>query len=135
MLVLAALTVAVIAIAAVAGKNDEGGGGGGSGTVSEPYTPDLAGIQLGYRPDADNATLKRLASQLDIMEADCPSNTRRNFADYTANVLLQLEDSGIKAKPTEILGDVMQSADLGTTSDCLDLFAAYVILRRHEPEP
>jgi len=53
------------------------------------YAPeeDLAAIELGYRSDADNAKLRRIAYLLDRMEQECPTNTRRQLADFTANVV------------------------------------------------
>lgn len=94
---------------------------------------DLAAIQLGHRPRRSNSTLKRLASLLDILEADCPANTRRDLADLTVNSLRDLEHSGISAaSPTQILGGVLGSEYMGAASDCSRFFKHYVTLRRHE---
>jgi hypothetical protein len=66
------------------------------------------------------------------MQADCPANTRTQLADFTANSLLQLEEVGIDATPTEILADVRESSSLGVSDDCLDVFALYVLLRKDQ---
>lgn len=98
------------------------------------YSPeeDLAAIELGHRPDADELELKRIAYLLDQMEIECPANTRRQLADFTANVILQLEDAGVEAGPIEILSDVRESSSLREFDDCLDLFALYTILRKEQ---
>jgi hypothetical protein len=98
------------------------------------YAPeeDLAAIELGYRPDADNSTLRRLTYLLDRMEEECPANTRRQLADYTANTILQLKDVGVTAEPIEVLSDVRESSTLQAVDNCLDLFALYTILRKEQ---
>jgi hypothetical protein len=92
----------------------------------------LAAIQPVQRPDRLDSTVKRLASMLDILEADCPANTRRDLADLTVKSLHELERSGISASPTQILGGVLGSSDIGALSDCSRFFARYVTRRRHE---
>ncbi len=92
----------------------------------------LAAIQLGRRPDHVNSTVKRFASMLDILEADCPANTRRNLAEFTVESRRDLHVSGIAATPTQILGGVLGSSDIGAFADCSRFFARYVTLRRHE---
>lgn len=92
----------------------------------------LAAIQLGRRPDHVNSTVKRFASMLDILEADCPANTRRNLADFTVTSLRDLHDSGISATPTQILGGVLGSSDIGALADCSRFFARYVTRRRDD---
>lgn len=96
------------------------------------YTPeeDLAAIELGYRPSSDNSTLQQIAGILDNIEADCPANTRRQLADFTANTIQVLDDAGISATPTQVLVDVQQSSSLGAFRDCLDVFALYAQLRK-----
>jgi hypothetical protein len=91
---------------------------------------DLAAVELGFRPDSDDPTLLRIARELSAMAADCPSNTERELADYTANTLLQLEDAGLSPTPSEILADVRQSTSLREFSDCLDVFVLYATLRK-----
>lgn len=105
----------------------------------EPYGPetgnadpngpegDLATIELGSRPSSDDSTLNLISSLLDTMESDCPSNTRRELADYTANAYQKLNGA---ATPTEILQDVSKSTDVQAFSDCLDVFVQYVLLRQ-----
>lgn len=103
-----------------------------SGTESgnaDPNGPegDLATIELGSRPSSDDSTLDLISSLLDTMESDCPGNTRRELADYTANAYEKLNGA---ATPTEILQDVSMSTDLQAFSDCLDVFVQYVLLRQ-----
>jgi hypothetical protein len=74
--------------------------------------------------------LLEIASLLDAMESDCPTNTRRELADFTANTLEELAGVGITATPTEILRDVGMSTELGALGDCLDAFVYYVTLRQ-----
>ena len=91
----------------------------------------LAAIQLGYRPGRENRTLRRFASILDILEADCPSNTRRGLADPTTMSLRELRAGGISATVNEILGGVLGTTDMGALSECSRFFARYVALRRN----
>jgi hypothetical protein len=92
----------------------------------------LAALQPVQRPDRLSSTVKRLASMLDILEADCPANTRRDLADLTVRSRRELERSGISATPTQILGGVLGSTDIGSLSDCSRFFARYVTRARHE---
>jgi len=98
---------------------------------TDPYGPegDLAKIELGYRASADNGILKVIGEMLSEMKEDCPGNTRRELADFTANALLLLEDGGVKAAPTEILADVSSASVGAGYTTCRDLFVTYVITR------
>ena len=98
---------------------------------TEPYSPesDLAAIELGHRPDSSDSTLLLISSLLNTIESDCPSNTRRQLADFTANSKQLLGDAGIDATPTEILVDVAKSTDLRAFSNCISVFTLYVSLR------
>jgi hypothetical protein len=100
-----------------------------SGDGADPDGPegDLATIELGSPPSSDDTTLQLISSLLDTMELDCPSNTRSELADFTANTYEKL--NGV-ASPSEILQDVSQSTELQAYSDCLDVFVQYVILRQ-----
>ena len=100
-----------------------------------PRSPeaDLAAIQLGRRPRRFNSTLKRIAALLDILEADCPANTRRDLADLTVDTLRDLRHARISgATPTQILGGVLGSETMGAASECSGFFKRYVTRRRDE---
>jgi hypothetical protein len=98
-----------------------------------PDSPEfrLAAIQLGHRPGQANPTLRRFASILDILEGDCPANTRRDLGDLTATSLRELRGAGIVATPNEILGAVLGTTDMGSRSECSGFFERYVTRRRH----
>ena len=91
----------------------------------------LMAIQLGHRPGLANPKLKRFASILDILEADCPSNTRRDLGDLTTMSLRELQRAGIAATPNEILGAVLGAPDMGSRSECSQFFERYVTRRRN----
>ncbi len=91
----------------------------------------LAAIQLGHRPGQTNPTLRRFASVLDILEADCPANTRRELGDLTTKSLHELRGGGIAATPNQILGAVLGSTDMGSRSECSGFFERYVERRRN----
>jgi hypothetical protein len=90
----------------------------------------LMTIQLRHRPGQANPTLKRFASILDILEADCPSNTRRDLGDLTLRSLRELRSAGITATPNEILGAVLGSTNMGSRPECSTFFQRYVQRRR-----
>ncbi len=87
-------------------------------------------IQLGHRPSLVNPKLERFALILDILEADCPSNTRRELGDLTIKSLRELRRRGIAATPNEILGGVLGTPDMGSRPECSGFFARYVNSRR-----
>lgn len=91
---------------------------------------ELATIQLGFRPDHVDPTIRRLASVLDILEADCPSDTRAGLARMTVRSIRELRRSGIAATPTQVLGVVVGAPDIGATDRCTRYFARYVAERR-----
>jgi hypothetical protein len=91
----------------------------------------LAAIQLGHRPGQANPTLRRFASILDILEADCPANTRKGLGDLTTKSLRELRRAGIAATPNQILGAVLGSTDMGSRSGCSGFFERYVERRRN----
>ena len=90
----------------------------------------LAAIQLGHRPGQANPRLRRFASIFDILEADCPANTRRGLGDLATKSLRELRAAGIAATPNQILGGVLGSIDMGSRSECSGFFERYVE-RRH----
>lgn len=91
----------------------------------------LLEIQLGHRPSRANPKLERFASILDILEADCPSNTRRELGDLTIRSLRELRSAGIAATPNEILGGVLGTPNMGSRSECSGFFEGYVERRRN----
>ena len=100
-----------------------------------PHSPEarLAAIQLGHRPLPSNPTVERLAGLLDLLEADCPGNTRRDLAAFTVNSLRKLQNRGISATPRDVLGGVAGADDIGWLSDCSAYFESYVTLRGRDP--
>ena len=101
-----------------------------------PHSPEarLAAIELGRRPLWRNSTVKRFAWLLDLLEADCPGNTRRDLAAFTVDSLRELRDSGVPATPTQVLGGVAGLDDIGWLSGCSAYFERYVTIRRRELE-
>ena len=87
-------------------------------------------IQLGHRPSPANPTLKRFSSFLNILEADCPANSRRDLGDLTIKALRELRAAGIAATPNVILGAVMGMPDMGSRQECTVFFERYVARRR-----
>ena len=92
-------------------------------------------IQLGHRPSLVNPKLERFALILDILEADCPSNTRRDLGDLTIKSLRELQHAGIAATPNEILGAVLGAPDMGSRAECSRFFERYVARRRNGGHP
>ena len=90
----------------------------------------LAAIQLGHRPDHVNSTVKRFAALLDILAADCPADSRSDLAALTVRSLRELERVGISGTPTQVLGGVIGSSDIGALSSCSGFFERYVATRR-----
>jgi hypothetical protein len=97
-----------------------------------PSSPEfrLMEIQLGHRPSHANPTLKRFASILDILEADCPSDTRRDLGDLTVKTLNELRKAGISTTPNRVLGAVLGMPDMGSRDECSAFFERYVARRR-----
>lgn len=102
--------------------------------VFSPTSPEtrLATLQLGPRPDHANSTVKRFSALLDILGADCPSDTRRDLADLTIRSVTALRRGGIPATPTEVLGGVLGSPGIGGSDVCARFFSGYVAVRRSE---
>lgn len=90
----------------------------------------LAAIQLGRVPLSEDSAVKRLASLLDLLQADCPDDPRRGLADLTVDSLRTLRSSGIATTPTEVLGGVAGLDDIGRLSRCRPYFQRYVASRR-----
>ena len=67
---------------------------------------------------------------LNILEADCPVDSRRDLGDLTIKALRQLHAAGIAATPNVILGAVMGMPDMGSRQECSTFFERYVARRR-----
>jgi len=100
--------------------------------VFSPTSPEtrLATLQLGLRPDHADSTVKRFSGMLDILIADCPADTRRGVAELAVRAVTALRRDGIPATPTEVLGGVLGSVDIGSTDTCSRFFGRYVAQRR-----
>ena len=115
-----------------------GCGGGGSSESSDQvitaaHSPeDLATIELGHRPSADDATLRQISVLLDKLRV-C-ANTRRQLVDFTADAYQGLDDAGIHESPTEILEVVTRGINepdaLPPDKDCEVNFLIHVALRK-----
>jgi hypothetical protein len=98
---------------------------------------DLVGIELGRQPATDDPTLIRLGSMLDALQVVCTANTRTQLADFTANVILLLDEDGVELKPTQVLEDAVTASDAyaaggsGEALDCASLFALLVPLYKN----
>jgi len=90
----------------------------------------LAEMQLHHRPNADNPLLRQFANDLDILEADCPSNTRRELAALTAQAVQELDRDGAQVTPNAVLGGVVGQPDLGSTERCERFFTRWVAQQR-----
>lgn len=95
----------------------------------------LAAIQLGHPPGQANPRLRRFALIFDILEADCPANTRQRLGDLAGKSLRELRSAGIAATPNQILGAVLGLPDMGSRSECSGFFARYVERRRNGGSP
>ena len=85
---------------------------------------DLTALQLGHRPGPTNAMLRRIDSLLELLEADCPANTRAELADLTRETIRTLARSGIGVRPNGVLGGVVGSSHMGATPGCRPFFLA-----------
>jgi hypothetical protein len=83
------------------------------------------------RPEARLATLepaptrlagaravKRLSTFLDILQAECPANSRRELAALSFRGVEDLRARGITARPTDVFNGVMAQQDIGRTARC-----------------
>jgi hypothetical protein len=91
---------------------------------------DLAAMQLHHRPGPENPLLRQFANALDILEADCPSNTRRELAASTAAAVRILHREGVDVTPNAVLGGVLGQPELGSTERCAIFFSRWVAQQR-----
>jgi hypothetical protein len=94
----------------------------------------LAAIQLNHGTFPRKRTVKRIAELLDLLEADCPADTRSDLEQLTIRSLGELRLSGIAATPTQILGGVVGLDDIGALPHCSPFFERYVRISRREGE-
>jgi hypothetical protein len=86
----------------------------------------LTAIQLGYRPGPRSTMLRRIDSLLELLEAQCPANTRRQLETLTLRSIRQLRAVGVAAAPNGVLGGVVGAQTIGSTQDCAMFFRRYV---------
>jgi hypothetical protein len=94
---------------------------------------DLTAVQLGYRPGPQSTLLRRIDSLLELLEADCPGDTRRELAALTLDARRKLLRAGIDVSPNAVLGGVVGSTNIGATYTCARFFAGYVARTRANP--
>jgi hypothetical protein len=87
---------------------------------------DLTAVQLGERPGPKSTLLRRINSLLELLEADCPGNTRRQLVDYALGDIQALRREGVTVTPNAVLGGVVGLPDIGATSDCAAFFRRFV---------
>lgn len=131
-----AVVIAALAIYGAATGQSEVDAGSGSGSAPTSSTGDarspdanLTIIELGHRDDGSR-THRRIATLLDLTQADCPNDSREQLADMTANTITLLDEAGVKAAPVEILEDIRESSSLRISPSCVNYFAMYAALRR-----
>jgi hypothetical protein len=100
---------------------------------TEGVAADLTAIQLGHRPGPRNAMLRRIDSLLELLEGDCPADTRRQLGSLTRAAIRSLGRHGIHVAPNGVLGGVVGSTAIGSTADCRTFFAGYVARTRRAP--
>jgi hypothetical protein len=93
---------------------------------------DLTAIQLGHHPGPRNAMLRRIDSLLELLEADCPGDTRTELGSLTVDSIRRLRQAGVQAAPNGVLGGVVGSTTIGSTAHCSGFFARYVARARRE---
>jgi len=103
-----------------------------TGLPTAGVAADLTAIQLGHRPGPQNAMLRRIDSLLELLEADCPANSRQQLGALTRAAIGTLRRDGISVAPNGVLGGVVGSTTIGSTADCREFFTAYVIRTRNE---
>jgi hypothetical protein len=87
---------------------------------------ELTALQLGHHPGPRNAMLRRIDSLLELLEAQCPANTRGQLERLTLRSIGELKTAGISAAPNGVLGGVVGSQTIGSTRDCTVFFGRFV---------
>jgi len=131
------LAAAALAALALTGayevqKHRDGGPAVAAGLPTAGVAADLTAIQLGHRPGPENAMLRRIDSLLELLEADCPANTRRRLGTLTLATIRTLRRDGIAVAPNGVLGGVVGSTTIGSTADCRAFFTAFVVRTQTE---
>jgi hypothetical protein len=129
---LAAAAVAVVLTGGYEVQKHRGGGSAAAaGLPTTGVAADLTAVQLGHRPGAQNAMLRRIDSLLELLEADCPADSRAELGALTREAIRTLRRDGVAVAPNGVLGGVVGSPAIGSTAHCRGFFAAYVAkLRR-----
>jgi len=78
----------------------------------------LAALEPASSPRARVRAVRRLSSFLDVLEAECPGNSRRELAALAFRGVQELRARGITATPTDVLNGVMGLEDAGRTARC-----------------
>jgi hypothetical protein len=132
-LVAAVLVALVVTGAYEVQKHRDGGRAAAAGLPTTGVAADLTAVQLGHRPGPRNAMLRRIDSLLELLEGDCPANTRPQLGALTREAIRTLGRDGISVAPNGVLGGVVGSTTIGSTSDCRSFFAGYVARTRRRP--
>jgi len=90
----------------------------------------LTAIQLGHHPGPANAMLRRIDSLLELLEGDCPADTRGDLERLTIRTIHALARDGISVEPNGVLGGVVGSTNMGATADCAVFFHRYAERQR-----
>jgi hypothetical protein len=93
---------------------------------------DLTALQLGSRPGPHSSLLRRIDSLLELLQADCPGDSRRTLQAYTVAAIRELGRSGIAVTPNVVLGGVAGIPEIGATHDCRRFFDRFVAAERQE---
>jgi hypothetical protein len=129
----AGVVLAVVLAAAAVIQTHRGGDASRTPAILM-HSPDvrLAAIQLGHQPGPRNGFLGQFSGVLDILQTDCPANTRQGLADMVTRSMRQLRHSGIPSTPNQVLGGVVGAVDLGAHRECSGIFDRYVAKRRRK---
>jgi hypothetical protein len=78
----------------------------------------LAALEPAPSVVAAERAVRRLSTFLDILEAECPANTRRELAALAYRGVEELRARGIDASPTDVFNGVMALDDAGRSARC-----------------
>lgn len=113
-------------------RHRDGGQAVAAGLPTTGVAADLTAIQLGHRPGPRNAMLRRIDSLLELLEGDCPGDSRRQLGALTRQTIHTLGRDGISVAPNGVLGGVVGSTAIGSTADCGAFFTRYVERMRRD---